>query len=338
MAAAIGLAIVPPATAQPTRARTLVYDTQRKEWVEQPPPPMGTPAGELHAIRRLNRDGEFKTALSEVAKFTKRYGTSEPLHPELLIARAQAFIGLKKYTEAHTVLQTFLSEYGGMSATPEAIRLEFIIAEAFLAGAKRKIAGLKLFSGIDLAYNILDDIASNHPDTRLAELAIKTKADHLFQTGDHALAELEYARLIQAYPQSRYYMYCLHRAADAALAKFAGVDYDEAPLVNAAERYREYQAANPEEADHEGIRVILNGIRESRAEKVFNVGRYYERTGHLSSAAYYYDLVRQDWADTVAATKAATRLELMGTLETMPSSVTQDAPQARPDTAPGPTP
>lgn len=297
------------ATAQPQRARTLIFDNKQDEWTEQPDPQLGTPAGDLHAIRKQIASGKFETALKSTDAFDKRFGKSDPMHPHLLIARAEAMIGLGMYDEAHEGLQSFLTQFGGMSITSQALRLEFVIAEAYLAGAKRKILGMKLFSGVERALEILDEIATDYADRRIAELAIKTKADYLFATGDHALAEFEYERLLRDYTRSRYHQIALRRSAESALAEFAGVDYDQAPLVNAAERYRDYRVAYRAEAQREGVELILEGIKESRAEKERVIGAYYERTGHASAAVYYYELVAQNWPDTLAATKAASRLE-----------------------------
>lgn len=296
------------ATAQPQRARTLIFDNKQDEWTEQPDPQLGTPAGDLHAIRKKIVSGEFEAALKSTDAFDKRFGESDPMHPHLLIVRAEAMIGLFMYDEAYEGLQSFLARFGGMSITSQALRLEFVIAEAYLAGTKRKILGMKLFSGVERALEILDKIASDYPDTRIAELAIKTKADYLFATGDHEQAELEYERLLSQYPRSRYHQIALRRSAESALAKFAGIDYDEAPMVNAAERFREYRIAYRGEAQREGVDLILEGIKESRAEKERAIGAYYERTGHPHAAIYSYELVVKQWPDTLAATKTVSRL------------------------------
>ena len=296
------------AIAQPQRARTLIFDNKQDEWTEQPDPQLGTPEGDLHTIRKQIVDGEFETALKSTDAFNKRFGKSDPMFPHLLIARAEAMIGLRMYDEAYEELQSFLAKFAGMSITSQALRLKFVIAEAHLAGAKRKILGMKLFSGVDRALEILDEISSGYPDRRIAELAIKTKADYLFATGDHVLAEFEYERLLREYPRSRYQQIALRRSAESALAEFAGIDYDEAPLVNAAERYREYRIAYRGEAQREGVDLILEGIKESRAEKERAIGAYYERTGHAGAAIYYYEHVAKNWPDTIAATKTASRL------------------------------
>jgi len=303
------------ARAQQPRIRTLTYQPQQKEWVELPPPPEGTAEGDLYAIKVQIHDGHYRGALSAIKRFVNKYGKTDPAYPEALIAKAEALIGLKNYDKAHEVLQAFLGEFGGMTLTAEALRLEFVIAEAYLSGVKRKVWLIFRVSGEDTAYQILDEISSDHTDSPLAELAVKTKADHLFKVGEYALAELEYARVLKDYPRSRYYQFALGRSAESALASFAGVEYDEAALVEAEERYNDYRLRYRTQADREGVGLILDSIHEMRGEKDFLIGQYYERTDHPGSAVFYYQGVRKGFPETIAAAKATSRLELLGVLE-----------------------
>ena len=315
------------ATAQQPRTRTLTYSPDSKDWVEQPPPPPGTSAGDLHAIRVQIKDGKYRAALKAVKKFVKDFGASDPYYPQILIAQAEALVARRDYYKAHTMLQAFLSEFGGMARTSEALRLEFVIAETFLSGVKRKLWGLRLLSGTDVALEILDEIAADYPESTLAELAMKTKADYLFAQGDHALAELEYGRMLREYPQSRYHRFCLRRTADSALASFAGIHYDATALAEAADRYREYRQQYPGAPDLADVERVLTTIPDLQAEKEYAISEYYERTGHLGSAVYYYRMVRENWPDTIAAAKAARRLELLGASEPVsPPGTGQRAP------------
>jgi len=308
-----------PAAAQQSRLRTLTYDREKQTWVETAPPRPGTPEGDLYVIRQAIIQTRFRRASSRVKSFIKEYGTQHPLYAEVLIAKAEALVGRRHYEKAHETLQEFLAAFNGTPGMSDALRLEFIIAESFLKGEKRKFLGLRVLSGEELGLEILGELSAEYPGNEYAELALKTRGDYLFRTGDHALAELDYNRLIREYPRSRYHQYALKRAAEAALASFGGVRYDEAPIVEASERFREYRNAYPGEADRDGVGLVLDSIREMRADKEFRVGRYYERTDHLSSAVYYYELVRRDWPGTVAASRATRRLELLGVLEAVPA-------------------
>ena len=303
------------AVAQAPRTRSLSYDAGKRQWQEAPAPIPGTPEADLHAIRVLIRDGKYHKALSQLKSVVKKQGKDHPLHAELLIAEAEAQVGRRDYDSAHETLQKFLSQYSGMAITSEALRLEFEVAEAYLAGAKRRVWVVFRFSGVELAYQILDEISTDHPDSSYSELAIKTKADHLFRTGEHALAEIDYARLLREYPRSRYHQFALRRTADSALASYAGVEYDEAAIIEADERFNDYEVRYPAAAQREGVAQIRDSIREMRGEKEFLVGQYYERTRHLSSAVFQYRLVRTQYSDTIAAAKARRRLELLGAAE-----------------------
>ena len=306
---------------QTPRLRNLTYDPQKKIWIEETPPLPGTPEGDLFCIRRLNAEERYRAALSAIKDFERCHGTTDPLYPEVILAKAEALIGREEFDDAHELLQKFLDEYGGMAITIDALRLEFIIAEAYLGGVKRTVWGVFRVSAVDEGHKILDEIITDYPDTKLAELAHKAKADRLFRAGEHDLAELEYARLLRDYQQSRYQEYALRRAADSALASFAGVDYDEAALIEAQERYDDFRVRFGSAGEREQVTVILDSIRQARAEKDFRIGQYYEKTDHLSSAIFYYQLVLKEWPDTIAATKAACRLELLGA-ESAPLAVT----------------
>lgn len=300
------------AAAQSERLRELRYDPQRGEWHEVAPPPPGTPEGDLYSVRELTRQQEYGAALRAAARFEDRYGKESEHKPNLLIARAEVFVARRNCDKAHKTLQTFLNEFGGHELTGEALRLEFLVAENYLAGVKRKVWGFIPVPAQSEGQRILDEISAGYPEYEIAPLALKAKADYLFRTGEFDVAEQEYARLVQNFPESRYVQYCLLSAARASLAAFSGVEYDEGALVQAEERFREYRAQYPADAESEGIDLVLETIRSRRAEKEYSIAQYYERTEHISSAVFYYESVAQNWPDTVAGIRAQDRLALLG--------------------------
>lgn len=309
------------ARAQRPRTRSLTLNPSSKEWVELPPPPIGTAEGDLHAIRVQIKDGRYRSSLRAIKRFVKKYGEADPQYPAVQIAKAEALIGRRDYYKAYVLLQDFLRRFGGTQLTSEALRLKFVVAETFLTGVKRKFLGIRMLSGENVGLQILDELSVDYPDSEWAEYAIKTKADYLFyRSAEHGLAELEYTRLLTDYPRSRYYQPAMRHSADAVLASFRGVEYDEAALLEAEERYHDYEVRFRASAEREGIDSIVAGIQQQRAEKEFSIGSYYERTDHLSSAIFYFRSVLENWPDTVAASKARERLELLGALQPARSS------------------
>ncbi len=309
------LILLAPAYAQSNRSRTLKYEANTGKWREEPPPPIGTPDGDLYALRLDVREGEYRRALSKVEQWEERYTEADPRYAELMLAKAQARIGLRDFYKAHELLLGFLNAYYDAELTREALRLEMHIAETYLTGIKRKWLGMRILDAEDIAFAILDDISINYPETEYAPAAIKTKADYLFKGGEYELAQIEYERLLRNYPANRYHRFALRRSADAALATYAGIDYDNSPILESEERFEEYRFRYPNEASREGVGLIVESIRVQRAEKEFETGQYYERTDHLRSAIYYYKLTVENWPDTRAAILAGERLALLGAAE-----------------------
>ncbi len=309
------------------RAQQLEYDPSSAQFVDSPPPIPGTPLGDLRIGRQYLGQGDYGKAKRQVKQWLKDYGPDDPLTAEAYLLRAEVGVARRDYYKAYEQLKEFVAEFAGGALVSRALELEFTIAEVFLSGTKRKILGMRLLKAQDKGIEILDEISSQYPESRMAELAIKTKADYYFDHGEYGLAELEYSRLPQEFPRSRYVPLAMLRSAQAALASFAGIEFDDAPLIEAQERFRIFSAQYPVQAEQEGVGQILRQIDAQRAAKEFSVGQYYERTKHASAATFYYRTTCDNWPDTVAASQARERLADMGELtDFVPGE--QEAPKA----------
>ena len=312
------------------RAKSLEFDPDSGEWVDLAPPVAGTPEGDLQLARALHTDKQHNQALKAVKKWFKTYGEDHDLYPQARLLECAVRIAKRDYYKAHVRLQEFLNEFAGTEYEEQALTQEFVIAEVFLAGTKRKFLGIRFLKADDVGLSILDDISANHPGTQLAELAMMTKANYYFQTGDFAFAEQEYSALVETFSRSRYVRRATLQAARAALASFPGIEFDDAALIEAEERFSRYLAQYPGSAEQEGIGLIVAYISGTRAAKKFSIGEYYERTGHGRAAQFYYRSTMKHWPETIAALQAAERLRAAGAdleMESAPSS----APMREPD-------
>ena len=51
------------------------------------------------------------------------------------------------------------------------------------------------------------------------------------------------------------------------------------------------------------VERVLTTIPDLQAEKEYAISEYYERTGHLGSAVYYYRMVRENWQNPAPSYK-----------------------------------
>lgn len=288
-----------------SRAERLTFDEGRGQWEDIPAPEPGTAGGDLAIAKQQFADRDYRTARRALDAWTKKYGKDDVHYAEALLLRARVEKALGEYDAAYELLEEFLNSYSVTDLAPEAALDLFNVSEVYLSGVKRKFLGMPLLSGEERGLDTLDRIATDFPKVVLAEQAVKTKGDYHFRQGDFLLAELEYTRLLTSFPGTRYRRYALRRSADSAQAGFGGVQFDDAPLIEAEERYRLYIQQYPGVAEQEGIGLILSGIREKRAAKELEIAKYYQRTKHPQAAAFYLRSVLRHWPDTIAATQAA---------------------------------
>lgn len=295
------------------RAERLTYDEQTDTWLRTSPPAPGTADGDLDRVRQLMAREEFKAAQKSVEKWMKTYGQEEPRYPEALHLRASARLANGDYRAAQEDFRALTEEYGGSPHAENALQGEFRVAEQYLAGKRRKAwRGLLRVRDREAGVKILDEMVANYPDTDLAELAQRTKADYYYARGDFELAEDEYATFARDYPRSRFHPYALLQSARSALASFPGVQFDDAGLIEAQERFTQFMRLYPAPAREVDVPVILDEISARRAEKTLEIAKFYQRTKKTNAAVYYYRETVRRWPDTAAAAEAQGRLTTLG--------------------------
>ena len=73
------------------------------------------------------------------------------------------------------------------------------------------------------------------------------------------------------------------------------------------------------QASFEKLYLTLDHINDAEAEKTFNIGMYYKRTGKVASAEYYLGKIPQRWPKSPWAVKAKTELAELAKMPRKPS-------------------
>ena len=287
-----------------------VLDPDSDEWVARPAEPAATPTGELEEARSLLARGKTRQA----RRLLSRWVENNPDHGRYFEGRfllGEAEFERGNYYRAYEHYEAVVENTAG-ELFRKALRRETDVALAFLSGEKRIVWKILRLPAYDEAVEILDRVWERVPGTRLGEDALRIKAGYFFEHGDMDLAQDEYANLAREYPGGRFTQLAMLRSAEAAEAAFPGIRFDDRPLLEAGERYRQVNRAFPVYARRENVEQRLEGIRQQRAEKDLDIARWYERTRQPAAAEFYYRLVLEDWDDTLAAAEARQRLRAMG--------------------------
>jgi hypothetical protein len=132
------------------------------------------------------------------------------------------------------------------------------------------------------------------------------------QTRDYESAAMYYDQLSTDHPKSPYLQRAQHAAIDARIKGYLGPEYDGSGLEEARKKIIETMATFPEQGfEREKLYHTLDLINDQDAERTFVIGDYYQRTGKVVSAEYYFAKIRQVWPKSPWATKAKTRLAVL---------------------------
>ena len=301
-----------------------VLDPERDAFVDQPAPT--TQPDELGPFRALLAEGQAQKARKQLQKWLKANGGHERYYEaELLLG--DAYFDLKDFWKAAERYESVAQNTTG-DLFRRANERTLDVARAFISGQKRILWRIFRLPAYDDGADLCSRVWERMPGSRLGELALKIRADYHFDKGDKDIAQDDYAQLVQQYPNGRYLQYALRRGAESAEGQFPGAKFDDRPLVEAEERYRQFQAQFPGAAERADVAARLAGIHEQRADQDLEVARWYQKTRQLGAAQYYYKLVLKDWPETLAAAEARTALRGLGV--EVPSADAPAAAERRP--------
>ncbi len=316
-----------------TYRERLEYDVKTGEWVEIAAPVPGTDGGDLAIGRALLARNEYGKARKAFQTWFETWPDS-PLRREALFYSAETEIMAEDadpksgdLMQAYDWLEEILSAWPGTDLADRAVRREIIIAEMLLFKDRkqRMLKGMLWLGAEDEALTMLSKVADTWaPGQPVAEQALRLKGDYHFQNGQFAEAEITYARLMRDFPRGRYRKIALLRSGQSALARFPGVEFDSADLLEAEVYLNDFENQYPQESDAYRVPQTLVRIQDSLAEKDFKVGQFYERTDKLDAAAYYYRYVMATWPDSTWASQSQERLIAIGGAQPAPTDTDLD--------------
>lgn len=267
--------------------------------------------GPLADIQGQMAAGEYRQAERALKAYLKAGPEVEDRQAAMLLYGDAALMRDRLY-EAHKRYQKVIDEYPQTEEFAMALRRDLDIARAWLGGKKRRLWGIFRVPAQDEGVEILSQIEDLGHGYRIAEVALREKADYFYESGQFDLASIAYRRLADDVRSPRYTKMAMFRAASSALASFPGAAYDDTPLLEARELFNGYLNRFPAAAAEEDVDVLLASIEAKRAEKEYQIGSFYARIDRPKAAAYYYNYVLSTWPETLWAQRAEADLVRMG--------------------------
>jgi outer membrane protein assembly factor BamD (BamD/ComL family) len=295
---------------EPKYRERQVLTPDNDQWTDQEAPEEALPGDTLGQARALLAKNKPDDARKILQKWIKANADDER-YEEGVFLLGDTYYESRDFWKAVQQYQSVAENSSG-----ELFRLAqtrcLDVGRAFLAGQKRILWRIFRLPAYDDGVEILDRVWQREPGSRMGELALKYKGDYRFGNGDMDLAQDEYANLVEQYPKGRFVQMAMERTAVSAEAAFPGVKFDDTPLREADEKYRQFENTYPSYAEREQVADRLEGIRQKRAEKDLSIAQWYEHTKRSDAAQFYYRRILRDWPHTLAEAEARGRLRALG--------------------------
>jgi len=251
-------------------------------------------------VKKLIEAGRAKAAGKAVEQLKKDF-------PEIAGKDLDAFFEAEmlfcrgKFVKAARSYDKFLDKFPESELFTAALDRQFAIATAFLAG--RKVPVLKFFKirAYTQGQKIMERITDRAGDAPIAVTAAVAAAESLEKRAKFAEAYHKWSQISTQWPGGQTGKEALLAMARCKHASYRGPKYDASGLISAKSYYEDFNLRYPNEAQQLQIHKKLEQINEQLAYKEFSIGRYYERTGSAVPANLYYQMVKENWPQTVAA-------------------------------------
>lgn len=258
---------------------------------------------------------KWKDASKEFERVTFFGGASEEL-ANAHFYLAVCFFEMHEYDFANEEFSNYLKSTQTPVYFTEAIQYKFAIAERFKEGARRRYFTLrycpKWASAQEVAISIYDEIIVAVPNHELTVQALFSKGLLLMTMEEYRESVDAFQTLIRRFPKHE-----LVPQAYLNVGKdyfyLSRIEFQNPDILGLAEiNARKFRDEFPREERVVLVDNTVQGIKESYAKGLSDIGRLYERMGEPKAAIIYYRSAIEEFPETEIASFARSRLICLG--------------------------
>lgn len=252
--------------------------------------------------------GEWKRAVEAYRDLVRDYPRS-PQAPEAQFRVGACLEELDDLYAAFQAYQALLEEFPGKGNLVEILSRQYEIGEAYLQGRKCWFLFLRIRSGLGRAEEIFRTVLNNATFSKVSPLAQFGLARTFQLRGDYREAILEYEQVLRNYPGSEVIAPALYETGVCYYREALRADYDQREVDEAIRHLRRFVDSFPDDPQRSQAEEMVGELWDRKAEKSYEIARYYEKKGSPAGARIYYQEVADRYPESKYAGPARERLE-----------------------------
>jgi len=259
------------------------------------------------AAQRCQQEEAWSRAARRYRHLAESFPES-PFAPESLFQLGECLEKLGRRSDAFCAYQRILDDYPRKGDLEKILGRQFAIGELCL-NQRRDYLLYTTSPALADAVDIFRQIVRTATFSDYSPRAQFNLAFALQEQGKYDEAELEYDLVKGNYPDSPMMPDALFHLGLCAQEQALGANYDQLQTRKAVETFREFVRRYPNAPQVPQARELMNDLLGQEAEKVYDLGRYYEGKDCPDGAAIYYREVVGKFPGTSFAARAQERLD-----------------------------
>ena len=287
-----------------------MWTPDTNKWVNPKYAVKETPKAQLEFAQGYYKSQNFKKAIEEFNKLINTYPRAREA-PEAQYSVGLCYEGMKKPFEAFKAYQKVIDRYPFSDRSPEIVERQYKIGEMLLEGADRKGFMANAAGSETNVIDVFRAVIKNAPYGTYAapsqyKIGLYLEGKELYQ---EARDELE--KVVNDYPNSEWAKAAQYRIALVDAKRSSASPYDQKTTQSAVDEFKDFVKENPDAQLSGKAQEEIRRLRDKEAHNSFLVANFYEKQKNFKAARIYYSAVVDRYKNTVWATKALEKIQLI---------------------------
>lgn len=272
-----------------------------------------TSAEQREIAMNAYKAGDYEKASREFKKLLEYFPTSiEASEAQFMVGDCYEKLGLPY--EACQSYQEVIDKYPSTGKLKEIVERQKNIADYFYTyrstdmSIKEKAKGIFAISNWEKAANIYQMAIKNYPYYEKADEVQYRIADCYMKMGKYDIARTEFEKLSSQYFNSPWLDDAEYQKGICWLNESIKFPNSEQIFEKAIKSFEEFIERYPNSEFVDKAKEELKKLNERKSERIYEIAKFYEKSGDLNAAKIYYKQVIEQFPDSVWATASKSRL------------------------------
>lgn len=288
-----------------------IWTPESGKWVNPKYSVKETPAEQLQYANSFLDSKQYGEAMREYKKLIKAYPKSREA-AEAQFNLGRSWEALKKYALAVEAYQLVIDKYPFSDLGPKVVEQQYTIADMLVEGKIRDSKLAETLLGTEhKVVEIFRKVIKNDPYGQYAAVS-QYKIGLFFQArGEYQLARDEFEKTLNDYPDSPWAASAKYQIALSDSKRSVEPQYDQQVTNVAVAGFEDFIKTSPDSELSQEAQAQIKRLREKEAENNYVVAEFYRKAKKYASAKVYYNLILDQYGDTIWALKADSQLKAL---------------------------